>query len=354
MPVRQEDIPGRLAPLLLPWYRANARKLPFRQNPTPYGVWVSEIMLQQTRVAAALDHYRRFMEALPTIRDLADCPEQQLLKLWEGLGYYSRARNLQKAAQAVVEQYGGQLPADYDALRKLPGIGDYTAGAIGSICFGLPVPAVDGNVLRVFARLYDDHRDVLRPAVKRDFTARVLACQPPDAAGDYNQALMELGALVCLPGSPQCLACPASSICRGYAAGTAAELPVKTPPKARRIQPVTVLLVQNARGEYLLQQRPQKGLLAGLWQPLLAEEALDADAAAALLEKLGLDGDYLGPGPEAKHIFSHIEWRMTSLRFETGELPAPVGCVWAGPEQLRETYPLPGAFKVYRAHMLEE
>ena len=222
MPVRQEDIPGRLAPLLLPWYRANARKLPFRQNPTPYGVWVSEIMLQQTRVAAALDHYRRFMEALPTIRDLADCPEQQLLKLWEGLGYYSRARNLQKAAQAVVEQYGGQLPADYDALRKLPGIGDYTAGAIGSICFGLPVPAVDGNVLRVFARLYDDHRDVLRPAVKRDFTARVLACQPRDAAGDYNQALMELGALVCLPGSPQCLACPASSICRGYAAGTAA------------------------------------------------------------------------------------------------------------------------------------
>ena len=177
---------------------------------------------------------------------------------------------------------------------------------------------------------------------------------PVEAPGDFNQALMELGALVCLPGSPQCLACPASSICRGYAAGTAAELPVKTPPKARRIQPVTVLLVQNARGEYLLQQRPKKGLLAGLWQPLLAEEALDADAAAALLEKLGLDGDYLGPGPEAKHIFSHIEWRMTSLRFETGELPAPVGCVWAGPEQLRETYPLPGAFKVYRAHMLEE
>ncbi len=353
MAVTQEDIPGRLAPLLLPWYRANARKLPFRQNPTPYGVWVSEIMLQQTRVAAALDHYRRFMEALPTIRDLAECPEQQLLKLWEGLGYYSRARNLQKAAQAVVEQYGGQLPADYDALRKLPGIGDYTAGAIGSICFGLPVPAVDGNVLRVFARLYDDHRDVLRPATKRDFTARVLECQPRDAAGDYNQALMELGALVCLPGpSPQCLACPAASICRGYAAGTAGSLPVKTPPKARRIQPVTVLLVQNSKGEYLLQQRPQTGLLAGLWQPLLAEEELDAAAAAALLERLGLDAEYAGPGPEAKHVFSHIEWRMASLRFSAGNLPAPAGCVWAGPDQLRGIYPLPGAFKVYRAHML--
>ena len=271
MNTAQDNIHQQMANLLLQWYAQNKRMLPFRTNSTPYRVWVSEIMLQQTRIAAAMEHYNRFMEQLPTVQDLADCPEEKLLKLWEGLGYYSRARNLQKAAKVMVEQYGGELPADYKALLSLPGIGEYTAGAIASISFGLPVAAVDGNVLRVFARLYDDHRDVLRPAVKRDFTARVLACQPRDAAGDYNQALMELGALVCLPGSPQCLACPASSICRGYAAGTAAELPVKTPPKARRIQPVTVLLVQNARGEYLLQQRPKKGLLAGLWQPLLAD-----------------------------------------------------------------------------------
>ena len=245
-----------IAPALLDWFYTNRRILPFREDPTPYHVWLSEIMLQQTRVSAALPYYERFLAALPDIPALAGCEEEKLHKLWEGLGYYSRVRNLQKAAKIVCTQYGGQLPADYNALLALPGIGEYTAGAIASISFGLPVPAVDGNVLRVFARLYNDPRLVTDPQVKREFTARVMEHQPPAKAGDYNQALMELGALVCLPnGAPLCEQCPLGTLCRARAAGTALSLPQKTPPKARRITPVTVALVLN-EGRVLLQQRP--------------------------------------------------------------------------------------------------
>lgn len=252
-----------IAPALLDWFYTNRRILPFREDPTPYHVWLSEIMLQQTRVSAALPYYERFLTALPDIPALAGCEEEKLHKLWEGLGYYSRVRNLQKAAKIVCAQYGGQLPADYNALLALPGIGEYTAGAIASISFGLPVPAVDGNVLRVFARLYNDPRLVTDPQVKREFTARVMEHQPPAKAGDYNQALMELGALVCLPnGAPLCEQCPLGTLCRARAAGTALSLPQKTPPKARRITPVTVALVLN-EGRVLLQQRPPRARWPG-------------------------------------------------------------------------------------------
>ena len=194
-----------IAPALLDWFYKNRRILPFREDPTPYHVWLSEVMLQQTRVSAVLPYYERFLAALPDIPALAACDEEKLHKLWEGLGYYSRVRNLQKAAKIVCEQYGGQLPADYAALRALPGIGDFTAGAIASISFGIPVPAVDGNVLRVFSRLYNDPGVITDPKVKKAFTARVMEHQPPEKAGDYNQALMELGALVCVPnGAPLC------------------------------------------------------------------------------------------------------------------------------------------------------
>ena len=198
-----------ISPALLDWFYKNRRSLPFREDPAPYHVWLSEVMLQQTRVSAVLPYYYRFLEELPDIPALAACGEEKLHKLWEGLGYYSRVRNLQKAAKLVCAQYGGQLPADYAALRALPGIGEYTAGAIASISFGLPVPAVDGNVLRVFSRLYNDPGVITEPAVKKAFTARVMEHQPPEKAGDYNQALMELGALVCVPnGAPLCGQCP--------------------------------------------------------------------------------------------------------------------------------------------------
>ncbi len=342
--------PGPIAPALLAWFRQNARALPFRQDPTPYHIWVSEIMLQQTRVAAALEHYRRFMEALPDIPALAACPDEELFKLWEGLGYYSRARNLKKAAQLVCGEYGGQLPASYEELQKLPGVGEYTAGAIASIAFGLSAPAVDGNVLRVFARLYNDGSNIADPATKRLFTRRVMEQQPAASPGPFNEALMELGALICLPGgAPLCGECPLAGQCLAKAAGTQLELPVKTPPKARRVQPVTVLVVRS-NGRCLLQKRPETGLLAGLWQPFLFEEALDEGEALARLKALGLAvNEAVPPRPlkAAKHIFSHVEWRMSGWELEAaGE--APAGCVWATAEEAAGRYALPGAFKAYR------
>lgn len=342
--------PGPIAPALLAWFGQNARALPFRQDPTPYHIWVSEIMLQQTRVAAALEHYRRFMEALPDIPALAACPDEELFKLWEGLGYYSRARNLKKAAQLVCGEYGGQLPASYEELQKLPGVGEYTAGAIASIAFGLSAPAVDGNVLRVFARLYNDGSNIADPATKRLFTRRVMEQQPAASPGPFNEALMELGALVCLPGgAPLCGECPLAEQCLAKAAGTQLELPVKTPPKARRVQPVTVLVVRS-NGRCLLQKRPETGLLAGLWQPFLFEEALDEGEALARLKALGLAVNEAAPPrplKAAKHIFSHVEWRMRGWELEAaGE--APAGSVWASAEEAAGRYALPGAFKAYR------
>ena len=343
-----------IAPALLDWFYQNKRILPFRTDPSPYHVWVSEIMLQQTRVSAALPYYERFLAALPDIPALAACEEEKLHKLWEGLGYYSRVRNLQKAAKIVCAQYGGQLPADYDALRELPGIGDYTAGAIASISFGLPVPAVDGNVLRVFARLYDDAQLITDPAVKKAFTARVMEHQPPEQAGDYNQALMELGALVCVPnGAPLCAACPLHDLCKARAAGTAPTLPRKAAPKARKVAPVTVALVESG-GNFLIRQRPEKGLLAGLWEPLLWEgEALTPGELHEKLTAMGLvcEAEAIAPLPEAKHIFSHIEWRMTQYAVPAPPQPAPEGTVWASREQLRTEYTLPGAFKACKKYL---
>ena len=340
---------------LLDWFYKNHRILPFRTDPSPYHVWLSEIMLQQTRVSAALPYYERFLAALPDIPALAACEEEKLHKLWEGLGYYSRVRNLQKAARIVCEQYGGQLPADYDALRALPGIGDYTAGAIASISFGIPVPAVDGNVLRVFSRLYNDPGVITDPKVKKAFTARVMEHQPPEKAGDYNQALMELGALVCVPnGAPLCEQCPLAHLCAARSAGTTPELPQKAKPKPRRIQPVTLALLESPEG-FLLQQRPEKGLLAGLWQPVLWEnESLSAEETLARLQAMGLDVRGTRPEalPAAKHIFSHIEWHMGGIALQVPAQAAPAGCVWASREALKTTYTLPGAFKAYRKRML--
>lgn len=340
-----------IAAPLLQWFDANKRLLPFRQEPSAYHIWVSEIMLQQTRVAAAIPYYERFIAAFPDPAALAACEPDALRKLWQGLGYYNRVNNMQKAARIVCEQYGGDLPADYDALRSLPGIGDYTAGAVASIAFGIPVPAVDGNVLRVFARLYNDDADVMAPATKKAFTVRVLDQMPKATPGPYNEALMELGALVCVPnGAPLCAQCPLAHLCAAHAAGTALTLPRKAAPKARRIEPVTLALVRSPEG-VLLQQRPEKGLLAGLWQPVLWEdESLSADEARARLAALGVvcTPDAAKALRPARHIFSHIEWHMGGYLFTAERQPTPAGCVWASPEQLEAAYTLPGAFKAYR------
>ena len=346
--------PFLIAQPLLHWFWANHRVLPFRSDPTPYHVWVSEIMLQQTRVAAAVPYYERFVQELPDIPALAACEEERLLKLWEGLGYYSRVRNLQKAARIVCEQYGGQLPGDLAALKKLPGVGDYTAGAIASIGFGIPAPAVDGNVLRVFARLYNDEGDIMQPAVKAATTQKVMAQQPAEAPGDFNQALMELGALVCTPGQPDCAACPLQALCLGRQSGNPARLPQKAPKKARKKCELTLCLAQDAAGRWLLQKRGEQGVLAGLWQPpVLAEEALDEKMALAAAQKLLPAAVLLKEKPlKAKHIFTHLEWHMTAYVMAVPCTPPPEGCVWASPAQLEQEYTLPGAFKTLRKRML--
>ena len=328
-------------PLLI-WYRENARTLPWRSDPTPYHVWVSEVMLQQTRVAAVLDYYRRFLEAAPSVASLASLPQDQLMKLWQGLGYYSRARNLQKAAEQIMTCHGGVFPNTYEDIRALAGVGDYTAGAIASIAFGLSVPAVDGNVLRVAARITGDEGDISTPAMKKRVTAALTEAIPLDAPGDFNQALMELGATVCLPnGAPLCEKCPAAHLCRAFQDGRTGELPVKGIKKARRVEKRTVYLL-FCGDSVALRRRPGRGLLAGLWEyPNELEGDVDWPArwglAVPKLEKAG----------RGKHIFTHIEWHMTALAGELDSPNLPEGWVWAGRRALRDVYAVPNAFQSF-------
>ncbi len=342
-----------LSSLLLPWYDRQVRALPWRDTPTPYGVWVSEIMLQQTRIEAVLSYYDRFMKAFPTIRDLADAPEDVLMKQWEGLGYYSRARNLQKTARMVRDT---GLPADYEALLRLPGIGEYTAGAIASIAFGIPVPAVDGNVLRVLARLMDCDADVMKPPVRRMMTQVIAELVPPQRPGDFNQAVMELGETICLPNTdPDCKACPLAGICRGAAAGRARELPVRSAAKEKRkeTRTVLVLLAADRRGtrRVLLHRRPSKGLLAGLWELPNVEGELTARQAMDWAREKGCPSVKVTVLTDAKHLFSHVEWRMRGYCVESASPPEEKepnpDNVWASAEELREKYALPGAFRAY-------
>ncbi len=327
---------------LLEWYHENKRTMPWRSDPTPYHVLVSEIMLQQTRVAAVLGYYERFMKALPTVDDLAAVPEDALMKLWQGLGYYNRARNLQKAARQIVEERGGVFPDTYEELLTLAGVGEYTAGAIGSIAMGLPVPAVDGNVLRVVSRLTGDDGDIMKPDTKKRMTAALREVIPQAMPGDFNQALMELGATVCLPnGAPQCERCPAADFCAACLEGRTGELPVKTPKKERRVEERTVYLIFR-EGKVALRRRPPKGLLAGLWEypNTLAGEALPAAMA---------DLDFAANG---KHIFTHIEWRMTAYT-ALGPRELPEGWVWASRAELHADYAVPNAFGCF-THLVEE
>ena len=333
---------------LLTWYREHARALPWRSHPTAYGVWISEIMLQQTRVAAVLDYYRRFLEAAPTVEALAALPEDQLMKLWQGLGYYSRARNLQKAARRIVEEHGGLFPNTYDAIHALPGVGDYTAGAIASIAFGLPTPAVDGNVLRVAARVAGDGGDITTPAMKKKVTAALADIMPLEAPGDFNQALMELGATVCLPnGAPLCDRCPAAPFCRALLEGRTGALPVKAAQKARRVEERTVWLLFHG-GRVALRRRPARGLLAGLWEyPNELSDGADWPA------RWGIVPAREERGGTGRHIFTHIEWHMTARVLETAGEALPPGWVWAGRRELREVYALPNAFQAF-SHLVEE
>ncbi len=346
-PLEPNGLIQLLPSLLLRWYDRNARVLPWRSQPTPYRVWVSEIMLQQTRVEAVLPYFERFITALPDMAALARATDEQLMKLWQGLGYYSRARNLQKAARVVAERHGGALPASWAELRALPGIGDYTAGAIASIAFCMPEPAVDGNVLRVLSRVLASADDIALPEVKRRFTGLIREIIPNDRPGDFNQALMDLGATICLPnGMPLCESCPLADVCRANDLGLADTLPVKASKKPRAIQEKTVFVIRCC-GDILLALRPPKGLLAGLWEMPNAEGWLEDAAAEALLRSWGAEPLSLSPLPDAKHVFTHMEWRMRGYLVEAERFAPPWQHAWADEAALRSQYAVPSAFRAY-------
>lgn len=346
--VKKEFDLNQLTEPLLAWFSAHARILPWRENPTPYRVWVSEIMLQQTRVEAVKPYFERFIGELPTIQALAECPEEKLLKLWEGLGYYNRVRNMQTAANTVVEEYGGKLPADYEELQKLKGIGHYTAGAIASIAYGIEAPAVDGNVLRVITRVTKDESDIMKQSVKTEMERRLLQVIPKGQPGAYNQALMELGATVCLPnGQPLCGECPWKEFCLAKAENIIDRIPVKSKAKPRRIEKRTVLIIRDGE-RFVLRKRPGKGLLAGMYEFPNEEGTLSEEKALAIVNEMGLVPVRIQKLTDAKHIFSHVEWHMTGYAIRVAALEEEKEqLLFVEAEDTKERYPIPSAFAAY-------
>ena len=352
----------KIAEPLLSWFKDNARDLPWRREPLPYYVWVSEIMLQQTRVEAVKPFFARFIDALPDIAALASCEEERLLKLWEGLGYYNRVRNMQKAAKIVEEQYHGRLPDCYEELQKLPGIGSYTAGAISSIAYGKAEPAVDGNVLRVVSRITGCEEDVMKQSVRRKFETSLRTVMPKDKPGTFNQALMELGATVCLPnGAPECHKCPVQAICYAREHGCQLLLPVKAVKKERRVEPRTVLVIRDSE-HALIQKRPSKGLLASLYELPNLEGRLMVDEVLQYVEHCGFSPIRIMELPPAKHIFSHIEWHMTGYMVlvedveeigieKTAEQVSHRRSLFIQPQQTEQEYPIPAAFAAYTKYL---
>ena len=334
------SLPG----LLLPWYFQNRRDLPWRADREPYHVWLSEIMLQQTRVEAVKGYYTRFLEALPTIESLAACDDDMLHKLWEGLGYYSRVRNLKKAAIVILKQHGGQFPETYEEILALPGIGEYTAGAIASIAFGQKTPAVDGNVLRVLSRLRNDPSPIDLPGTKKEVRSTLEEIYPEDA-GAFTQALMELGATLCGPNwQPRCEDCPCREICQGYQLGTTESLPVKSPKKEKRQEDRTVFIL-SCEGRFALEKRPNKGLLAGLWQFPNIPGHYDTGDMLARAEAFGVTVREIHKEVTRKHIFTHIIWNMRGIYLEVKE---PAGSFqWLTEEEINTQAALPTAFRLF-------
>ena len=348
-----------LCATLLAWRKSapDTRDLPWRDEPTPYHVWISEIMLQQTRAAVVRGYYLRFLDALPNVRALAAVDDDALMKLWQGLGYYSRARNLKRAAEVIVEKHDGQLPKDFDALLALPGIGRYTASAIASFAYGEPRPAVDGNFLRVAARVTANPIDIAKDTSKRALEAALASSYPTGRdAGLLNEAFMDLGATVCLPnGAPLCHTCPAMRLCLAHEYGTEQDYPIKTALKARRKERRTVLLLSCGE-KIAIRKRPARGLLAGLWEYPNLEGKLSKRAVRVLLESEGFDVRDIALLPPARHIFSHIEWELTGWAVsvaERNEPPlmaaeemdgAPAPLLWVRREELADKYSIPTAF----------
>lgn len=356
-----EPVPVRLSEMelaaepLMEWYDKGRRILPWREDATPYHVWISEIMLQQTRVEAVRPYFDRFIKALPDVSALAGAKEEELLKLWEGLGYYNRVRNLKKAAQIVMEEYDGKIPEEYEALMKLPGIGSYTAGAVSSIAYGRRIPAVDGNVLWVLSRLRGDLRDIAQSAVRTEIEKELLLCMPKERPGDFNQALMELGAVVCIPaGMPHCAECPWETCCDAHRQERELEFPCKTPKKPRAIEEKTVLVIRDAEKAALV-QRPKSGLLAGMYEFPCLEGHLSGKQVLAYLKAEGLSVLKIKPLANSKHIFTHKEWHMIGYEVRVDELAGKENrnnMLFVEPKEVRDRYPIPSAYRAYVQNFL--
>lgn len=328
---------------LLQWYKENARVLPWRENSDPYRVWVSEIMLQQTRVEAVIAYYQRFMENFPNIEMLAVAPEEKVMKLWEGLGYYSRARNLKKAAEVISEQYKGKFPEEYSEILKLPGIGKYTAGAISSIAFGQPCSAVDGNVLRVITRLEENGTDIKDEKFKKQIGEKLEAVYPVGCCSEFTQSLMELGATVCVPnGDPKCEECPLKRGCSAYKNNTWQKYPVKQEKIKRKRIDKTVLILSTEQ-KIAVSKRAEKGLLGGLWELPNVDEKMNEQEVKQWLEERGIEVIQIKKHKSAKHIFTHLEWYMKCYQVVCKEENSSFE--WASKEELNQTIPLPTAFR---------
>lgn len=340
------------------FYAAHGRALPWRQDRDAYHVWLSEIMLQQTRVEAVIPYYERFLARFPTVFALAEAPEEALLKEWEGLGYYSRARNLHRTAKEIATRYGGHFPPDLTALLALKGVGEYTAAAIGSIAFGLPTAPVDGNVLRIYARLFAHREDVTDPRFKKAVREALNAVYPSgDRASQVTQGLMEVGQCFCTPsGVPHCSACPLLSLCRTGREGGYANIPYRAPKKPRRVLQLTVLLLHVAgegKGRFFIRRRADEGLLGGLWELPSIECAPSEEAALAFARELGVTPLAAMPTVSGKHVFTHLEWHMQGFLVECAEQRVD-GLTLATVKELKEKYPIPTAFRVFKDLILEE
>ncbi len=352
--MEQEKIASAVAPLLA-WYRENKRPLPFRADADPYRIWISEIMLQQTRIETVLPYYERFLGTFPTVGALAEAEDELLMKCWEGLGYYSRARNLKKAAKKVMTDFQGVIPDTVEELLTLPGVGAYTAGAIASIAYGRPAPAVDGNVLRVICRLLADKSDVLQMSVRKRITALLEAVYPkaPADASDLTQGLMELGEVLCVPGeNPRCDACPWNKICEACKQNLTKEIPYRAPQKPRAIEEKTVFLFRCG-DKIALRKRPSSGLLADMWEFPSHPAILDEGEAREAVLSMGLFPLRLSFATDAKHIFSHLEWHMRGYTVEC-EKEEGERFSFVSYKELKSTYALPGAFKAFLRFLGEE
>lgn len=335
---------------LVEWFRENQRDLPWRKHVNAYRVWISEIMLQQTRVEAVKSYYTRFLEELPDIKALAEVPEDRLLKLWEGLGYYNRARNLKAAAQQVMEEYNGVFPDTFEEIKKLKGIGSYTAGAISSFVYHQQKPAVDGNVFRVVTRLLEDSDDIMKASTRTKIERMLEQVIPAEAPGDFNQGLIELGAIVCLPnGEPKCESCPIREFCLAYQDECQMDYPVKKKAKERRIEKRTILRFCDNE-EIAIRKRPGKGLLAGLYEFPNVEGHLTQKEVIEYAKESGLTPVRVKKLAKAKHIFSHVEWHMTGYEILVDELEKEFQnpeIIFAGKKDLEKNYAIPSAFSAY-------